>query len=249
MNDKHSITAHLSNNVKTPYPNDFVAVVEYDGTFSLGEICGFVASDGESVFSAADLESCTALVLKKAFEMVLDGCVADLGLFSVKLNVKGAFYDENSKFDSKSHRLEVKFKPNKALLMKLNGVEVDVAGREERPCRIVWVENLRTNNVNGDLIPGDIIRLIGFGLKIAGTAGDVGVYFLGADDMKEFKLKEREIIISNKNDLLVKVPVELSWGYYYVKIVTQYDGDTDDVGTEIHMDVYGTLLSVSDPIW
>jgi hypothetical protein len=248
LSKKYNITACLRKSKKLTGADTFYAVANREAPILMDEICTDAAKVKGNTLDAATLEKSVKLVLKKVLNEVLGGSVVDMGDFSVELSVRGEFGSSDDKYDKSRHRLSLKIIPKEVLIKEFSKVKVEILSGE-KTCRIHWIRNKRTNNLDGMFKAGDSLIVEGCGLLPAGESGKVGVYLIGAERECEKKFIKEDFESESPEKLVIKIPENLLCGRYFVKVVTQYDGSEGKAVDKISEAVSERALCIDGEDW
>lgn len=155
--------------------------------------------------------------IKRGFRV--KGAICEAGL-----SVRGTFDTKSEEFNAKKHSIVPIFKAGETLLEALSDADVTIVQSGTRAPDITAVRDAESGT-DDTLTPGGILVIRGHNIRLAGTSGDVGVYFVNAADGSEVKADSRRVSENRSGRVGVIVP-PLEKGTYTVRIVTQYIGST-----------------------
>lgn len=211
----------LYENQMTSDPDDCMAVVQHDKSFSTEDVLDAMMGKGSTVTKAEALSVMEEFAY--GIETLLkNGGTINTELFNLSVSVQGVFINKNDSFDPKRHRIKI----NISAGMRLKKLEKELKAEKvaaDRPMPTpVDFKDVNSNTVNDSLSPGGVGQLTGSRLKIENEAdASQGIYLI-AENGSEIKVSK---LIRNKPaEVLFMIPEGLTSGKYTLEVRTQIRG-------------------------
>lgn len=152
---------------------------------------------------------------------VSDGFTVDDGIARTSAKVEGTFLSENDSFTPERHSVGISVTTSSAVKGKLSNLKPVIRQGNSSCPTITAVHDLESRG--GDtLTKGGFLEVTGTKIKVAGTHGDVGLYFENVEDPdKTVKLTAEKLGTNASTRLACVIPSTLEAGKYKVKVNTQ----------------------------
>lgn len=152
---------------------------------------------------------------------VSDGFTVDDGIARTSAKVEGTFLSENDSFTPERHSVGISVTTASAVRGKLSNLKPVIRQGNSSCPTITAVHDLESRG--GDtLTKGGFLEVTGTKIKVAGTHGDVGLYFENVEDPdKTVKLTAEKLGTNSSTRLACVIPSTLEAGKYKVKVNTQ----------------------------
>lgn len=152
---------------------------------------------------------------------VSDGFTVDDGIARTSAKVEGTFLSENDSFTPERHSVGISVTTSSAVRGKLSNLKPVIRQGNSSCPTITAVHDLESRG--GDtLTKGGFLEVTGTKIKVAGTHGDVGLYFENVEDPdKTVKLTAEKLGTNASTRLACVIPSTLEAGKYKVKVNTQ----------------------------
>ncbi len=152
---------------------------------------------------------------------VSDGFTVDDGIARTSAKVEGTFLSENDSFTPERHSVGISVTTSSAVRGKLSNLKPVIRQGNSSCPTITAVHDLESRG--GDtLTKGGFLEVTGTKIKVAGTHGDVGLYFENVEDPdKTVKLTAEKLGTNASTRLACVIPSTLEAGKYKVKVTTQ----------------------------
>ena len=152
---------------------------------------------------------------------VSDGFTVDDGIARTSAKVEGTFLSENDSFTPGRHSVGISVTTSSAVRGKLSNLKPVIRQGNSSCPTITAVHDLESQG--GDtLTKGGFLEVTGTKIKVAGTHGDVGLYFENVEDPdKTVKLTAEKLGTNSSPRLACVIPSTLEAGKYKVRVTTQ----------------------------
>ena len=192
------------------------------GTCTLGNLADDLVLSGKDFgLSPAQLVEVAKAFNAAKIARVSDGFTVDDGIARTSAKVEGTFLSENDSFTPERHSVGISVTTSSAVRGKLSNLKPVIRQGNSSCPTITAVHDLESRG--GDtLTKGGFLEVTGTKIKVAGTHGDVGLYFENVEDPdKTVKLTAEKLGTNASTRLACVIPSTLEAGKYKVKVNTQ----------------------------
>jgi hypothetical protein len=173
-------------------------------------------SEGEIIGLLNGLAASAHTLVGQGWGFTLPG----FGTFS--FSIRGNFDGPDAPYDPAVQKVSLNFHVDRALTAAAQDApKTRIHGVVHGPV-IDSVVDMFNNESNTTLHPGGNIRISGKNIKLAGTAGDVGIAFLDANKLP-IAVAATSVSHNSPTELVFICP-DLPAGAYHVQVTTQYSG-------------------------
>jgi len=211
-------------NEKTPYYARTLAVRTV-GREELIEIM----TEANTTLTRQDILGCLDLFEEKAADVLRRGFSLDTGVFTARVNLRGAFAGPDDSFDPQRHSLHLRLGASpsfkKRVLSSLKPVHGEKPGNGPS---IMRVTDFTTGSRNLLLTPGGLVEIKGRGLRYDRGRDDCGFFLVaekgGAQPGKRYRPASLERLTDRT--ALIRLPASLPAGDYRLGMDKQYMSST-----------------------
>ncbi|MGQ1891217.1 DNA-binding domain-containing protein [Thermophagus sp. OGC60D27] len=216
---KKILNVLLGENYLTQKPNAFIAYPLTKGRVSIDDVIRMMKQDGMEIHEAT-AKDIVERFHKKVAELVLAGFIVNIGLAILRPIIKGIFLDKI--WDPAQHAVKVAFVQGSIIRSALADTEVHIIGKKNSSVQLFSVVDKTTGNTDGQLKVGRPVELRGKGIKIAGEADQVGIFFTNTDTGESIKIPDEFIALNNPKLILFVIPDYFVPGQYKLSLITKY---------------------------
>jgi len=210
-----AIEYYLRENPLTSDPDDYMAVVQLEGTASERELAQRMVEQG-STLTMEDIIATFEAMRKAALSLMTEGRSLCGPLAKVKPALPGVFAGEDDSYDPTRHQAEVNATVSSILLNTFRRTATFV--KVDRSRAVPLPENyydIVSDTRNNTITLGGVARLTGVNLKFEPGDAEVGVFFLAADG-SETRVETYARI--KPGELIFVVPDGLAAGEYGLEV-------------------------------
>ncbi|MBI9062689.1 MAG: DUF4469 domain-containing protein [Marinilabiliaceae bacterium] len=206
----------LVSNHLTDDPNDCMAVTTENDTITSKTLVEQMIGKGSTVTKAE------ALSVIEEFEYavvkaVKNGNNVSTDLFKIYPSVSGVFSDREDGFDNSRHAIKLNLNPGKRLSEAITDMDLKkVEITSPKPILQQFI-NLKSNEINETLTPGQIAAIKGSLLKFDPADMQQGVFLINESGTET---RVTNVIKNKPSELMFFVPDSLATGSYYVEVRT-----------------------------
>jgi hypothetical protein len=154
--------------------------------------------------------------------LLCDGFGVNLGLCSIHPNVSGTFNSEKEAYNAKKNPIRFKYRTRLPLRNLVKHIAVEITGVADGNAFIDEFIDYDEETVNGIYTPGDMFRINGSKIKVAGDDTACGVFFVPVDDpTKAVKVKR---IGENSPSTVTGITPNTHYQLNRIEIRTQFCG-------------------------
>lgn len=202
----------------TDDPNDCMAVTTENDTITSETLVAQMIGKGSTVTKAE------ALSVIEEFEYavvkaVKSGNNVNTALFKIYPSVSGVFSNREDGFDNSRHAIKLNLNPGKRLSEAITDMDLKKVEITSPQPIIQKFINLKSNEINETVTPGQVAAIKGSLLKFDHTDAQQGIFFItetGAETRVD------NVIKNKPSELMFFVPETLSNGSYYVEVRTLF---------------------------
>ncbi|MDX2306443.1 MAG: DNA-binding domain-containing protein [Microscillaceae bacterium] len=211
----------LYENQMTSDPDDCMAIVQHDKSYSVESVLDAMMSKGSTVTKAE------ALSVMEEFAYGIETLLKNGGtikteLFNLSVSVQGVFINKNDSFDPKRHRIKINISAGTRLKKLEKELKAEKVAADKPMPTPVDFKDINSNTLNETLSSGGVGQLNGSRLKIENEADANQGIFLISDTGVETKVSK---LIRNKPaEVLFMIPEGLTAGKYTLEVRTVLKG-------------------------
>ena len=214
----------------------YIARVVAGKSYTMDDLIDLILSERNMV-SRPDLEAIMATLEDALVRIVQEGNSLNLPWMKLGYGMKGRFEKISTKRNPNDHPLEISVQPGSLLADAVAAVELKRIHTPDFGSQIIRFIDYESQTSNTKLTPGNMFKIIGKRLRIAGDQLDeIGLY------VRDRNLKKTKVtkLLNNEPHLLSgQMPDDLAPGVYQLVICTQ-------VGTSGNRFLKEVRTSVSD---
>ena len=204
----------LVSNHLTDEPNDCMAVVQDNETFSQEQIVERMLNRGTSV-TKADALSVLEEYHRAVVDIIKEGNNVNTDLFSIYPSISGVFTNESDGFDASRHSVKLNLNAGSRMKEEIRNIELKkVSTFEPIPVLQVFTD-LKNNTVNESFTPGQIASIKGSLLKFDEADPQQGIFFLATDGSET---RVTQLVKNKPSELLFFIPDSLTSGTFQVEV-------------------------------
>lgn len=204
----------LVENKLTADPDDYMAVVQDNETFTEEQIVERMISRGSTVTKAE------ALGVIEEFGLALEdiikgGNYVKTNLFSIFPSIAGIFNSSGDGFDSHRHGIRLNISAGSRLNRVVQDIKVEKVKVSIPAPVIEKFTNLKTKTVNESFSPGQIAMLTGLLMKFDESDPEQGIFFISNEGAET---RVTNVSKNKPSELLFFVPETLTAGTYEIEV-------------------------------
>ena len=203
----------------TEHPNDFLAVVDGNGSIGIDGIVDELMAEGMELKRETAIDVVSRFN-RKCIDLTLAGYSVNTGLVNMHATIRGMFTDK--KWDPEHNRLNVSINQSAELRRATAATEVEILGEHADPIAIFGVTDLKTGKTDGTLTRGFNAEVRGTCIKVAGDDPAVGISFREINTGSYVQFPVMNIALNEPSRLLLLIPATFPTGEYELRIVTQF---------------------------
>jgi hypothetical protein len=214
-------------NKKTPYYARTLAV----RTVGREELIKVMA-EANTTLTRQDILGCLDLLEEKAADILRQGFSLDTGIFTARVNLRGAFTGSDDFFDPQRHTLHLRLGASPSFKKRVLRLLKPVRGPNPgQGPSITHITDYTTGSRNGRLTPGGLAEIKGRGLRYDRDRDDCGFFLAAEKDGPQPGKKYRPASLERLTDrtALIRLPSSLPAGTYNVGMDKQYMASTISV--------------------
>lgn len=215
------IKYHLVENQLTDRADDFMAQTQSAASFDKEAIIERALQRG-TLTTKTDILAAWNVVEETIVDIIEEGNTVAIPLIHTSFSISGVFNGPMDSFDHLRHKLNINISKGTLLRNAQNNVKLEKTDASAPALHILEVKDSVSGVVNGTLTPGGVLEVYGGHLKVEGTDPTCGFFFVNSAG----EATKAVTIVQNKpSTVIVMIPI-LPVGTYHVKIITQFNGNT-----------------------
>lgn len=210
----------LIENRLTADPNDYMAIVQDNQTYSMDQIIDRMISRGSTVTKAEAMGVFEELNL--AVEDILKGGNnINTPLFCIYPSIAGVFEGANDSFNKTRHSIRLNVSGGSRLSKIVSDIQFQKVDAVSPVPVIESFVNLKTKAINSTFSPGQVASITGLLLKFNEEDPQQGIFFIASEGTET---RATNISKNKPSELLFFVPETLTAGTYQVEVRTILTG-------------------------
>ena len=205
----------LTPNHLTSDPNDYFARIRTKGSIDQSDLVADMLKRGTTL-NQPELEGTVKLLFEACVDRLVDGYSVHTPMGDMTLSLKGVFNGMDDSFDSTRHIVDVSISSTPELRQSIKSAvtlnRVDRSGKRPLPAEF---HDLYSGEVNGPLVAGTLVRLMGSNLKFDSEDETQGVFFI---DSEGSETKIENIGVNKPRELIFNIPTTLTSGDYTIEV-------------------------------
>ena len=188
-----------------------------------------IMAEANTTLTRQDILGCLDLLEEKAADLLRQGFSLDTGLFTARVNLRGAFAGFDDAFDPRRHSLHLRLGAAAGFKKRVLRSLKPVRGPDTRQGpSITYVTDYTTGDRNGRLTPGGLLEIKGRGLIYDRDRQDCGFFLAAERPGPPAGKKYRPAGVERLTDrtALIRLPASLPAGVYYIEVKRQYMAST-----------------------
>ncbi|MBN2352381.1 MAG: DUF4469 domain-containing protein [Spirochaetales bacterium] len=214
-------------NKKTPYYARTLAV----RTVGREELITIMA-EANTTLTRQDILGCLDLLEEKTADVLRQGFSLDTGIFTARVNLRGAFAGSDDSFDPKRHSLHLRLGASPAFKKRVLRSLKPVRGRNPgHGPSIMHITDFTTGSRNSRLTSGGLAEIKGRGLRYDRDRNDCGFFLVEEKGGPHPGKKYRPASLERLTDrtALIRLPASMPAGACNVGMDKQYMESTTGV--------------------
>jgi hypothetical protein len=211
----------------TAEPGELLARSANEKTLDLEQICSSLKERGGSTATYEDLLAHGEELANEIGFLLVDGFAINFcGLFRLWINVGGVWDGAIEHWDRSKHPITVHFQTLSRLKKAIDKAEVNVLGPAPDKRYLARFIDAYTGDENSVISKGHTFTLEGYMIKVAGTGGGEGVWFVNPSGTTRVQVTE---LNENRSKVIRGlIPATLSQGQWTIEVVTRSTSGTAD---------------------
>ena len=202
----------------TEDPNDYFGQVKTIGNIRIEDLADLMVKEGSELKKETIVD-----VLSRAERIKIDHLASGYAINTpgcyARVGIQGTFMGASAQFIKGEQKVVVSFTPGKLLRDVLSESKVDILGVATTGPVIGEVTDTFTGNTNSTITRGNVLRISGNRIKVAGDDTSVGVWLVSKVDQSRTKVSQ--IITNMTGELIVMIPA-LAACDYILEVGTQF---------------------------
>jgi hypothetical protein len=222
----HRIRVKLYPNYLPHIEGAYIARTDNEASLTIAEVCAALKNRGGFTGNYEDLVEHVRQFFDETAYQLCDGFAVNTGYYSVHPNVGGTFDKVTEGHDEaamklRKHPVTFRFRTRSPLRALAERIVIDMEGLADVTGYIDEFLDVTTGSVNETVTPGGQFSLSGHKIKVAGTGGGVGIYFVLATDPDQSAIMD-PFLAENTSSKVIGVIPQLTAGTWKLEIKTQY---------------------------
>jgi len=213
---------HLVKNQLTDRLDDFMAQTQSAATFDKEAVIDRALQRG-TLTTRTDILAAWNVVEETIVDIIEEGNTVAIPLIHTSFSISGVFNGPMDSFDHLRHKLNINISKGTLLRDAQENVKLEKTDALAPSLHILEVKDSVSGVVNDVLTPGGVLEIYGSHMKVEGSDPLCGIFFV---DSAGVETKVTTIVQNKPSTLIAMIPV-LEVGVYHVKLVTQFNGNTD----------------------
>jgi hypothetical protein len=220
----HKVRVRLYPSYLPQFKGKFIARTDNEKTLSIEDICASLKQRGGFTGSYEELVNNVKRFYDESMYKLCDGFAINTGYYSIQPVVEGTFDSTGKSHSRRKNPISFRFHVLPPMRCLVEYIKIEIQGLANPVGSIARFTDIEEDSVNGIYVPGNLFRISGHNIKIAGDDPSNGVYFVPLDDSS--KAVKTAYLGKNTSTAIISKAPKTGFKQNKIEILTQYEGST-----------------------